>query len=62
MQELDDICHINNWILPSYKLSQSDGKTLFFILNFFVIWIYDMNIELSRIVFKLYQRWFRCVC
>ncbi|XP_050884095.1 uncharacterized protein LOC127087266 isoform X3 [Lathyrus oleraceus] len=25
-QELDDICHVNNWILPTYKLSQSDGK------------------------------------
>ncbi|XP_027343413.1 uncharacterized protein LOC113855983 [Abrus precatorius] len=24
-QELDDICHENNWLLPIYRLSQSDG-------------------------------------
>ncbi|KAJ1424448.1 double strand RNA binding domain from DEAD END PROTEIN 1 [Sesbania bispinosa] len=24
-QELDDICHENDWILPTYRVSQSDG-------------------------------------
>jgi len=28
LQELDDICRTNNWILPTYHLSQSEGKAI----------------------------------
>lgn len=28
LQELDGVCHENNWVLPTYHLSQSDGKTI----------------------------------
>lgn len=28
LQDLDGICHENNWVLPTYHISQPNGKTV----------------------------------